>query len=60
MVIGSAISGIEQALWDISAKRLGPPIHELLGGRVRDRVRLYANGPRREHAWRRSPNRAFG
>lgn len=46
VVIGSAISGIEQALWDILGKALGVPIHELLGGRVRDRVRLYANGPR--------------
>jgi galactonate dehydratase len=46
VVIGSAISGIEQALWDILGKALGSPIHELLGGRVRDRVRLYANGPR--------------
>jgi galactonate dehydratase len=46
VVIGSAISGIEQALWDILGKVLGVPVHELLGGRVRDRVRLYANGPR--------------
>src|SRR5918992_4096746 len=46
VVIGSAISGIEQALWDILGKALGVPVFELLGGRVRDRVRLYANGPR--------------
>jgi galactonate dehydratase len=46
VVIGSAISGIEQALWDILGKALGVPVYELLGGRVRDRVRLYANGPR--------------
>lgn len=37
----SAISGIDQALWDIRAKDLGVPVHELFGGRVRDRVRLY-------------------
>lgn len=37
----SAISGIEQALWDIRGKALGVPVYELLGGRVRDRVRLY-------------------
>ncbi len=37
----SAISGIEQALWDIKAKALGVPVYELLGGRVRDRVRAY-------------------
>jgi galactonate dehydratase len=46
VIIGSAISGIEQALWDILGKALGTPVHALLGGRVRDRVRLYANGPR--------------
>src|SRR5215216_3527269 len=45
-VVGSAISGIEQALWDILGKALGVPVYELLGGRVRDRVRLYANGLR--------------
>ncbi len=45
-VVGSAISGIEQALWDILGKAIGVPVYELLGGRVRDRVRLYANGPR--------------
>jgi galactonate dehydratase len=37
----SAISGIEHALWDIKGKWLGVPVYELLGGRVRDRVRLY-------------------
>jgi galactonate dehydratase len=46
VVIGSALSGIEQALWDILGQALGVPVYELLGGRVRDRVRLYANGPR--------------
>jgi len=50
VVIGSAISGIEQALWDILGKALGVPVYALLGGRVRDRVRLYANGPRGETA----------
>jgi galactonate dehydratase len=43
-VIGmSAISGIEQALWDIRGKVLGVPVYELLGGRVRDRVRMYTH-----------------
>ncbi len=41
-VLMSAISGIEQALWDIKGKRLGVPIYELLGGPVRDRMRVYA------------------
>ncbi len=40
-VINSAISGIEQALWDISGKKLGVPVYQLLGGRVRDRIRVY-------------------
>ena len=37
----SAMSGIEQALWDIKGKALGVPVYELLGGKVRDRVRIY-------------------
>jgi len=41
-VIGlSAISGIDQALWDIKGKTLGVPVHELLGGAVRNRIRMY-------------------
>ncbi len=43
-VIGlSAISGIDQALWDIKGKDLGVPVFELLGGRVRDKVRVYTH-----------------
>ena len=38
----SAMSGIDQALWDLKGKATGLPVYELLGGRVRDRVRLYA------------------
>ncbi|MSP11622.1 MAG: galactonate dehydratase [Chloroflexi bacterium] len=37
----TAISGIEQALWDIKGKVFNVPVYELLGGRVRDRVRVY-------------------
>ncbi|MDM4761994.1 galactonate dehydratase [Galbitalea sp. SE-J8] len=40
-VFSSAIAGIDQALWDLAGKRLGVPVHELLGGAVRDRVRVY-------------------
>src|SRR5436190_9076145 len=40
----SAVSGIEQALWDIAGKRHGVPVHALLGGMCRERVRVYANG----------------
>lgn len=43
-VIGlSALSGLEQALWDIKGKHLGVPVYELLGGRVRDKVRMYTH-----------------
>ena len=41
-VVGmSAISGIEQACWDLFGKSVGLPVYQLLGGAVRDRVRLY-------------------
>ena len=39
-----AISGIEQALWDIAGKACGQPVYNLLGGRVREKIRVYANG----------------
>jgi galactonate dehydratase len=41
-VLSSAAAGVDQALWDIAGKRLGVPVHTLLGGHVRDRVRAYA------------------
>lgn len=40
-VLSSAVSGLDQALWDIAGKTLGVPVHRLLGGPVRDRVRVY-------------------
>ena len=43
-VLGSAISGLDQALWDIKGKALGVPVYELLGGAAHDRIRYYANG----------------
>lgn len=42
-VLQSAISCIEMALWDIKAKLCNVPVYELLGGRVRDSIRMYAN-----------------
>jgi galactonate dehydratase len=42
VVASSAASGIEQALWDITGKAYGQPVYKLLGGAVRDRVRMYA------------------
>jgi galactonate dehydratase len=41
-ILMSAIAGIDQALWDIKGKALGQPVHELLGGRVRDRMKMYS------------------
>src|ERR687886_3100391 len=38
---GSAVSAIEMALWDIAGKAAGLPVYKLLGGKVRDRVRVY-------------------
>jgi galactonate dehydratase len=43
VVLNSALSGLEQALWDIKGKALGVPVYELLGGRARDRIRVYTH-----------------
>ena len=42
-VLMSAISGIEMALWDIKGKYYNIPVYEMLGGSVRDRVRMYGH-----------------
>jgi galactonate dehydratase len=44
MDLYSAISGIEQALWDIVGKVTGQPVYNLLGGAFRSKLRVYANG----------------
>ena len=41
-VLMSAISGIDQALWDIKGKFFGAPVYELMGGRCRDRMKVYS------------------
>jgi galactonate dehydratase len=50
-VLMSALAGVDTALWDIKGKAYGQPIHQLLGGPVRDRVRSYrwAGGDRPEN-----------
>ena len=60
-ILTSALSGVDQALWDIKGKALGVPVYELLGGPTRDRVRVYshasrvaADGRRRRRDSRRS------
>jgi galactonate dehydratase len=40
-ILMSAIAGIDQALWDLKGRALGVPVHELLGGPVRDRMKVY-------------------
>ncbi|CAF1228166.1 unnamed protein product [Rotaria sordida] len=40
-ILTSALSGVEQALWDILGKHLNVPVWRLLGGKVRDRIRMY-------------------
>ncbi|MCC2032649.1 galactonate dehydratase [Microbacterium allomyrinae] len=40
-ILSSAVSGLDQALWDIAGKVAGLPVHQLLGGPVRDRIRVY-------------------
>ena len=41
-ILMSAIAGIDQALWDILGKHHGVPVHALLGGAVRDRIKVYS------------------
>jgi len=65
----TAFSGIEQALWDIKGKALGIPVHQLLGGKIRNHVKVYANinratnerdsnGRRPAHAFQRNAEQA--
>lgn len=42
-ILTGALSAVDGALWDIKAKALGIPVYELLGGKFRDRIRVYAN-----------------
>jgi L-alanine-DL-glutamate epimerase-like enolase superfamily enzyme len=48
MAGGGAISGVDIALWDIAGKALGVPVHRLLGGKRRDRVKFYASSMRHD------------
>jgi len=41
-ILMSAISGIDQALWDIKGKHLGVPVHQLLGGKARESIKVYS------------------
>ncbi|MCH7910082.1 MAG: sulfatase-like hydrolase/transferase [Candidatus Hydrogenedentes bacterium] len=58
--VGSgAMTGIEMALWDIKGKALNVPLWNLLGGKIRDRVRLYSHAHTPERA-RELVDRGFG
>jgi L-alanine-DL-glutamate epimerase-like enolase superfamily enzyme len=52
---GSAVSAIEMALWDIAGKAAGVPVYKLLGGKIRDKVRVY-NGAVRSPMAGQSPD----
>ena len=43
-MFSTALSGVDIALWDLGGKALGVPVHALLGGPIRDKIRVYANG----------------
>jgi galactonate dehydratase len=43
-----ATSGVEQALWDIAGKVTQQPVYNLVGGPVRSKIRVYANGWRQQ------------
>jgi galactonate dehydratase len=47
-ILTSALSGIDQALWDIKGKAFGVPVYELLGGPTRERIRVYAHAGKPE------------
>jgi len=49
-VLNTAVSALEMALWDLRGKEVGAPIHQLLGGPVRDKVSVYRN------LWGRTPD----
>jgi L-alanine-DL-glutamate epimerase-like enolase superfamily enzyme len=43
--LGGGVSGVEMALWDLVGKAYGVPVYQLLGGKYRDKIRIYADTP---------------
>src|SRR5579883_605473 len=54
----TALTGIEIALWDIAGKALGLPVYQLLGGKVRDRVRMYCDSSIRDPLGKETDDKA--
>ena len=52
---GAAVSAIEIALWDVAGQAAGLPVHKLLGGKIRDRVRPYGNSENNSEMALRTP-----
>jgi len=59
VVLNSAVSAIDQALWDITGKAYGVPVYKLLGGPVRDRVRAYTHAGGAEQAKKLADDEGF-
>ena len=56
----SALTGIEVALWDLAGKAQGVPVYRLLGGKFRDRVRLYVDSAHTDYRQRAEEVKAQG
>ncbi|MDZ7691041.1 MAG: mandelate racemase/muconate lactonizing enzyme family protein [Balneolaceae bacterium] len=45
---GGGVSGVEMALWDLAGKAYGVPVYQMLGGKYRDKIRVYADTPQED------------